>query len=103
MQNTMSRVLVAALAMAFISTSVAEAAPKYERESPKLKIKVKKTNRTRGLERKAKAAKKEDKGPELTADDFIQIQGQVKNKSKTIQVQGQRYYSKYCKGCQYLK
>lgn len=61
-----------------VSGGVVSAAPKYTRDSPKLNIDVKKTDKTKGLERKP-SEKPEEKKPELTADDFIQIQGQVKN------------------------
>ena len=79
----MSRVLAVAIATAFagttfMSTNGADAAPKYKRDSPKLKIAVKKTDKTKGLERKPKEKVKKER-PQLTANDFIQIQGQVKN------------------------
>lgn len=61
-----------------LMSSVAMGAPKYKRTNTKVKIDVKKTDRTRGLERK-KNVKKEEVRPELSADDFIEIQGQVKN------------------------
>ncbi len=82
MKRRLSNVLVVTLAT-LLSTAIAmeatsNAAPKYKRDNPNLKIDVKKTDRTRGLERK-KNAKPKEKKPELTADDFIQIQGKVKN------------------------
>ena len=85
MKRRLSSVLLVAAAtlsmtvsLTAVSGGIGEAAPKYTRENPKLKIDVKKTDRTRGLERKKGDAPKETK-PELSADDFIQIQGDVKN------------------------
>ncbi len=78
MKKQLSRTLAVAVATIMVSGGVAAAAPKYTRDTPKLSIDVKKTERTVGLERKPDAKPKEKK-PELTADDFIQIQGQVKN------------------------
>ena len=85
MKRRLSSVLLVAAAtlsmtvsLTAVSGGVGEAAPKYTRENPKLKIDVKKTDRTRGLERQKGDAPKETK-PELSADDFIQIQGDVKN------------------------
>lgn len=73
------------MATAFIGTSVSNAAPKYTRESKKLDIKVKKTTKTQGLKRKPKV--KEEVKPELTADDFIKLQGETKNiQNKQIKV-----------------
>ncbi|MCP4446311.1 MAG: tetratricopeptide repeat protein [Myxococcales bacterium] len=82
MKRRLSSVLVVALATLLVTAlageGTGEAAPKYKRENPKLSIDVKKTDRTKGLERK-KGQKPEESKPQLSADDFIQIQGEVKN------------------------
>ncbi len=90
MKNRLPRaVVVAMFATGMLTSGVlpsvqkAEAAPKYTRETPKLKINVKKTDRTRGLERK-KVTEKEEKTPELTSDGFIQVETLKKNIANAV-------------------
>lgn len=68
---------------ALLDNQGAEAAPKYERKTPDLKIDVKKTDRTRGLERK-KINEKEEKTPDLTSDGFIKIETLKKNIANAV-------------------
>lgn len=80
MKLSINRTLAGVLALAvWASSGVAMAAPKYDRETSKVDIKVKQTERTKGLDRKAKQEKKEEARPEITADDFISIQGKVRH------------------------
>ncbi|MBL4636221.1 MAG: tetratricopeptide repeat protein, partial [Kofleriaceae bacterium] len=66
-----------------LSEQSAEAAPKYTRKTPKLKIDVKKTNRTTGLERK-KIADEKETVPDLTSDGFIKIETLKKNIANAV-------------------
>src|SRR5262245_18958127 len=51
--------------------------PRYQRKTPKIKVEVKQTEATQGL--KPKAETKKETAPEITADEFLNVQGQVKN------------------------
>src|SRR5262245_59057737 len=68
---------LAALAVAgFALPAGAQATAKYKRSGARVEVKVKQTELTRGL--KDKAAAKSEFFPEVTADQFMNIQGQVK-------------------------
>ena len=55
----------------------AQGAPKYRRTTPKVKVKVKQTERTTKLADRALKNKKQDEKPTLTADEFLNVQGKV--------------------------
>src|SRR5687767_13372109 len=68
-----------ALALVLTAGLVAPAAAqdvKYKRTTPKINIKVEQTERTAGIKEKPKA--KQEMAPEITADAFLNIEGQVK-------------------------
>ena len=76
--------LVALVGCIAVSASLAgplsaQNSPKYTRDAKKVDIKVKKTERTQGLERRAPQEKKKKVEPEITADEFIEVEGKVAN------------------------
>lgn len=73
---SMSIAAFAALSMVLVGTAVAQKAGKYTRESTIKKVDVKQTNKTKKLKPKKK---KEETVPVVTADEFIERQGDVKH------------------------
>jgi TolA-binding protein len=60
-------------------------APRYRRTTPKVKVDVKQTERTKKLSERALKTKKEDKKPTLTSEEFLNVQGKVGNIRKSQQ------------------
>ncbi len=78
MQVTPSRLLVASLVISLFGLGSAQAAPKHRRKGKAISIDVTKAARNSRLARKAKVTKRKAR-PGLTANDFIHIQGKLKN------------------------
>ena len=74
MIGRMLRVVSVAVVLAWLGQDVFAQAPKYQRKV-KVKVKVKQTQRTLSIKEKAK--RKKPSRPQITADQFIQIQGEV--------------------------
>jgi TolA-binding protein len=74
--RTISACLVALVATALALPAGAQSTAKYKRSGARVDVKVKQTELTRGI--KAKTAGKSEFVPEVTADQFMNIQGQVK-------------------------
>ena len=74
--RTITASLVALVATALALPAGAQSTAKYKRSGARVDVKVKQTELTRGI--KAKATGKSEFVPEVTADQFMNIQGQVK-------------------------
>src|SRR5262245_3264800 len=72
-----SSALVALAASGLTLPAAAQSTAKYKRTGAQVEVKVKQTELTRGL--KEKTDKKSEFVPEVTADQFMNIQGQVKH------------------------
>ena len=75
-RRVVSASLVAVAASALAITAAAQSTAKYKRTGARVEVKVKQTELTRGL--KEKTGTKSEFVPEITADQFMNIQGQVK-------------------------
>jgi TolA-binding protein len=75
-RRVVSASLVAVAACALAITAAAQSTAKYKRTGARVEVKVKQTELTRGL--KEKTGTKSEFVPEITADQFMNIQGQVK-------------------------
>ena len=78
--------LGAAAVFCLVAQTASAQTPRYTRDSQKVKVKVKQTQRTKGLKESKGSAKPEAAAPEVTADDVILGQAKAKKiKKATIQ------------------